>query len=399
MTPTTVAVGGSTPSSMDFPSPTESHAEPVPFERKDSPVQPRKARPRGKARLWILLAAVAVVLVVAYVAVPRLYLERTDDAYVQADTVQIVPKVAGYVTALHVGDNSRFKSGDLLIEIDPRDFQVAVRSAEANLLSAKAAKSNILVQLTQQDHVIAAAQATLDSDRPQLEFAKQQLDRYTDLANRGSGTVQSEQQATSEFGQKKATVDHDVAALAAAQTQADVLRSQIQQADASIAFQEAALSQAQLNLSYTKIYANADGTVANRSVQVGNFVQPGQTLFSAVPNEAYVIANFKETQLERMEVGQHVRIHLDAFPKRKLYGHVDSFQRGTGSNFALLPPENATGNFVKVVQRVPVKIVVDGPADTQRLISPGMSVEPTVTIEPPPAWLRPFLSLFFDPPD
>jgi membrane fusion protein (multidrug efflux system) len=324
-------------------------------------------------------------------------MESTDDAYVQADTVSVVPKVAGYVTALHVSDNSHFRANELLVEIDPRDFEVAIKSAEANLLSAQAAKANVLEQLAEQADVVTATQATLDSDRAMLQFSQQQLDRYTDLANREAGTVQNQQQAVSDFGQKKATLAHDSAALAAAQAQIGVLKSQVQQADASIALQQAALAQAKLNLSYTKILAPADGSVANRTVQVGNFVQPGQTLFSAVPTEAYIIANFKETQLEYMRVGQRVRVHIDAFSNKPIDGHIDSFQRGTGSNFALLPPENATGNFVKVVQRIPVKIVLDGPADALRSISPGMSVEPTVTIATPPAWLRPVLSLLGDP--
>ncbi len=343
--------------------------------------------------LWIAGVATAVALVTVYVTVPQLYIESTDDAYVQADTVSVVPKVAGYVTALHVSDNSHFKENELLVEIDPRDFEVAVKSAEANLLSVQAAKANVLQQLTQQAHIVTAAQATIDSDHAMLQFSQQQFDRYTDLANRGAGTVQNQQQAVSDFGQKKATLEHDAATLAAAQAQIGVLKSQVQQADASIALQEAALAQAKLNLSYTKIQAPTDGSVANKTVQVGNFVQPGQTLFAAVPTEAYVIANFKETQLEHMQVGQRVRIHIDAFPTKHLDGHIDSFQRGTGSNFALLPPENATGNFVKVVQRIPVKIVLDGPVDALHSISPGMSVEPTVTISAPPSWLRPAISV------
>jgi membrane fusion protein (multidrug efflux system) len=251
----------------------------------------------------------------------------------------------------------------------------------------------MLEQLAQQTHIVAAAQATIDSDRAMLQFSQQQLDRYTDLANREAGTIQNQQQAVSDFGQKKAALEHDTAALAAAQAQIGVLKSQAQQADGNIALQEAALAQAKLNLSYTRIQAPAAGSVANKTVQVGNFVQPGQTLFAAVPTEAYVIANFKETQLEHMQVGQRVRIHIDAFPNQPIDGHIDSFQRGTGSNFALLPPENATGNFIKVVQRIPVKIVLDGPADTLRSISPGMSAEPTVAIATPPAWLRPALTL------
>ena len=157
-------------------------------------------------------------------------------------------------------------------------------------------------------------------------------------------------------------------------------------AKANVVQGQAALDQANLNLSYTKIYAPAAATVASRSVYVGNFVQPGQLLFSAVPNEIYVIANYKETQLTHMRAGQPVAIHVDAFPNHPLHGHIDSFQRGTGSYFALLPAENATGNFVKIIQRVPIKILIDH-ADRDPLLGPGMSVETTVTIRTPPGWL------------
>jgi len=386
-----LTVQGAARSSMEFPSPAE------PATGSGSSVD--EARPPATAKtgprfpIWVTGVGVGLALAVAYATIPPLYVMRTDDAYVQADTVSVVPKVAGYVTALHVSDNSHFAANELLVEIDPRDFEVAVKSAEANLLSAQAAKANVLQQLAQQAHIVEAAQATVDSDHATLQFSQQQLDRYTDLATRGAGTEQRQQEAVSDIGQKKAILEHDIAAFAAAQAQIGVLKSQVQQADASIALQEAALAQAKLNLSYTKIHAPADGSVANKTVQVGNFVQPGQTLFAAVPAEAYIIANFKETQLEHMRVGQPVRIHVDAFPNKRVVGHIDSFQRGTGSNFALLPPENATGNFIKVVQRIPVKIVLDGPADALHSISPGMSVEPAVTIAPPPFWLRPVLSL------
>jgi len=397
MTLANPTVTGAARSIMDFPSPDEPATGTGASTDNAHPPAAAKTNPPNRFPLWVAGVAATLALAVSYVAIPQLYMESTDDAYVQADTVSVVPKVAGYVTALHVSDNSHFRANELLVEIDPRDFEVAIKSAEANLLSAQAAKANVLEQLAEQADVVTATQATLDSDRAMLQFSQQQLDRYTDLANREAGTVQNQQQAVSDFGQKKATLAHDSAALAAAQAQIGVLKSQVQQADASIALQEAALAQAKLNLSYTKILAPADGSVANRTVQVGNFVQPGQTLFSAVPTEAYIIANFKETQLEYMRVGQRVRVHIDAFSNKPIDGHIDSFQRGTGSNFALLPPENATGNFVKVVQRIPVKIVLDGPADALRSISPGMSVEPTVTIATPPAWLRPVLSLLGDP--
>ena len=341
----------------------------------------------GKIRLlvqipiWIVGLCAAVCLVMAYVYVPRLYFAETDDAYVQADTVSIVPKVGAYVIALHVSDNTRFAAGQLLVELDPRDFQVAADGAHADLESAEAAKANVEEQLREQMQLIAAAQASIDGDRATLQFAQRELDRYGALAKTGSGTDERWQQAQSDFGQKQAVLQHDTAALDAAQAHVGVLQSQIHQAEAAVAHQQAVLAQARLNLSYTKIYATVAGSVANRTVQVGNFVQPGQTLFSAVPSEVYVIANFKETQLTHMQPGQLAFIKVDAFPKMPLRGHVDSFQRGTGSNFALLPPENATGNFVKVVQRIPVKIVFEKGEIKQHELRPGMSVVPKVWIK------------------
>jgi membrane fusion protein (multidrug efflux system) len=377
--------------SMSSPAPSTAAPGAPPSAGHASPGPGTIARLRRRFPFWVVGVAGVLAVAACVIYIPHRYVEETDDAYVQADTVAVMPKVAGYVTALHVTDNSRFTANQLLVEIDPRDFQVAVHSAQANLQSARASKANVLDQLAEQTHLIAAAQATVDSDRAILQFAHQQLARYGTLAKNGAGTEERLQQAVSDIGRNKASLDHDVAALAAAQARVGVLQSQAGQAEATIEREDAALAQAQLNLSYTKISAVADGTVANRTVQVGDFVQPGQTLFSAVPNETYIVANFKETQLAHMRVGQSVRVRVDALPGGALHGHIDSFQRGTGSSFALLPPENATGNFVKVVQRIPVKIVVDGPAEALRMIAPGMSVEATVTLTPPPGWLTPFL--------
>jgi membrane fusion protein, multidrug efflux system len=384
MTDTTV-------NSMSSPAPSMALPGASPSAGRASPGSWIQAGLHRRFPFWVVGVAGVLAVAACVIYIPHLYVEETDDAYVQADTVAVMPKVAGYVTALIVTDNSRFAAHQLLVEIDPRDFQVTVHSAEANLQSAQASKANVLEQLHEQTHLIAAAQATVESDRAILQFAQQQLARYGTLAKTGAGTEERLQQAESDIGRNKATLDHDLAALAAAQAQVGVLQSQAGQADATIEREDAALAQARLNLSYTKISAIADGTVANRTVQVGDFVQPGQTLLSAVPNQTYIIANFKETQLAHMRVGQSVSVRVDAFSGEALHGHVDSFQRGTGSNFALLPPENATGNFVKVVQRIPVKIVLDGPAEALRMISPGMSVEATVTLTPPRAWLAPFL--------
>jgi membrane fusion protein (multidrug efflux system) len=245
----------------------------------------------------------------------------------------------------------------------------------------------IAAQLGEQARVIAGYQAALPGDTAALDFASQQVQRATQLEQGGFGTTERRQSAQSEIAQRQAGLKKDQDALSASQAHAQVLQAQLKQADAEIARRQAQLDQARLNLSYTRIYAPAGGSVASRTVQVGSYIQPGQTLFSAVPLHTFVVANFKETQLAHMQVGQPVRIHVDTYPGRVFRGHVDSFQRGTGSTFALLPPENATGNFVKVVQRLPVKILVDEPAATAALLAPGMSVEPQVAVRAPPPWL------------
>lgn len=348
---------------------------------------PKPLRFRLHVPLWLLVVGGVVLAAAAYIYVPNLYVVETDDASLQADTVSVVPKVAAYVSALHVTDNSSFRNGELLVELDPRDFQAAVDIAAANLQSAQAAGTVAGAQLAEQSQVIASDEANIEGDRGTLTFATQQLDRFTQLAKEGYGTTERAQQAQSDIAQQQAALRRDTAILSAAQAQQVALRGQVEVSKANVVQAQAALAQAQLNLSYTRIYAPSDGTVANRTVQVGNYVQPGQTLFSAVPAEIYVIANFKETQLDHMIVGQPVTIHVDAFPNRALHGHIDSFQRGTGSNFALLPPENATGNFVKIVQRVPVKILIDDADRDPRLFGPGMSVEAGVTIRTLPHWL------------
>jgi membrane fusion protein (multidrug efflux system) len=350
------------------------------------PAKPKRLRLR--VPVWTLAIGAALLAAAAYIYVPGLYFVETDDASFQADTVAVMPKVAAYVVALHITDNSRFTAGELLVQLDPRDYQAAVDIAAANVHSAQAAEAVAESQLAEQGQVIASDEANLIGDRGTLNFANEQLARFTQLAKQGAGTVEEAQQAQSDITQREATLQRDTAMLAAARARSEVLRSRVDEVKANVVRAQAALDQAKLNLSYTKIYATTAGTVARRNVQLGDFVQPGQTLFSAVPNQIYAIANFKETQLTHMRAGQPVTINVDAFPDHVLHGHVDSFQRGTGSNFALLPPENATGNFVKVVQRVPVKVLIDDsdgiPAG---MIGPGMSVEATATIRTPPRWL------------
>ena len=332
--------------------------------------------------LLFLVAAVGL-----YFYVPGFWQVSTDDAYVNAHVVSIVPKVAAYVSKLHVNDNSKVANDDLLIELDPKDFAVAVDMANADLKSAQANASNIEAQIKEQQAIITESQSAVDGDQAVLTFAQEQFDRYKSLATTGSGTVERLQQAESDVGQRRATLRHDLAALDAARAHQAVLETQLREAKAAIERQQAALAQARLNLSYTQIRATEGGSVANKTVEAGNYVQPGQTLFSIVPDTVYITANFKETQLTNVRPDQRATIRVDAFPGLRLEGRVDSLQRGTGSQFALLPPENATGNFVKVVQRVPVKITFDDPGEALRWISPGMSVEAKIYTAKPPEWL------------
>jgi membrane fusion protein, multidrug efflux system len=351
--------------------------------------EPTSSKPRHGRWSFVSLGLAAAGLLGAafYLYVPSFYEVGTNDAYVDAHAISVVPKVAAYVSALHVNDNSKIAKGDLLIELDPRDFQVAVDSAMADLKSAEANAANIDAQLHEQQAVIEQNASAIVGDQSMLEFSQQELQRYQSLESTGSGTEQRLQQAQSDIGQRQANLRRDLAALAAARAHVAVLETQGRQAQAAIDRQRAALAQAQLNLSYTKIYATEAGSVANKTVEVGNFVQPGQVLLSAVPDVLYITANYKETQMTSVRPGQPVAIRVDAFPNLRLKGRVDSIQRGTGSQFALLPPENATGNFVKVVQRVPVKITFDDPGEAIKWISPGMSVETRITFGTAPRWL------------
>ena len=347
-----------------------------------SPAPPKPSPGWTRRRGAIAFAIVGLIVIVALALTISGYFEaRTDDAYVEADVVTVAPKVGGYVTRLDVDDNSRFTVGAELLRIDDRDYRNAVTSAEADLQSAVAARDHAAALLADQANIIAAARAVLIGDRAQVAFAGRQVARYGPLAQGGYGSVEHFQQVQTDSSERRSAFEKDNADLESATAQTAVLRAAVQEADAEIARRAAALAQARLNLSYTRITGDFDGTVANRIVRVGAFVQPGQALLSEVPARPYVIANYKETQLAHMRVGQPVSVRVDAFPSEVFRAHIDSFQRGTGSRFALLPPENATGNFVKVVQRVPVKIVFDGPTVRFLRLAPGMSVETRVSFQ------------------
>lgn len=306
------------------------------------------------------------------------YQVSTDDAYVKADNTTIAPKVSGYLHQVLVGDNERIKAGQVLARIDDRDFKVALDQAKADVAAARATIASKQAQLEVQQAVISAAEATIDVDKATLTFAVQENKRYSDLATTGYGSVQNAQQAQSRNGGAQAALARDTANLTSAQKQVDLLKAEIVQAEASLGRAQAIQSQAELNLGYTTITAPIDGVVGNRTLRVGQFVQAGTQLMSVVPaSGAYVVANYKETQLTDVHEGQAVDIAVDMFPGQIVHGHVDSIAPASGQEFALLPPDNATGNFTKVVQRIPVKIALDSNSSLVEL-RPGMSVIPTI---------------------
>ena len=359
---------------MSTPSPS-----PVPAPSPPAPSPPASKPPRSKLSILIGAGAlVALVLVAGYFLIPSLYSERTDDAYVTAHVTTVAAKVPAYVQTLHVDDNAGVKTGELLVELDPRDYVVAVELGRANLTAAENRRKEADNRVGIADADVAQARAELEVAQANAVLAAANLKRLRAVSD--ARAVSSERIDT---GQAAADATH--AQVTAGETKvrstlasAALARTEVATATALVAQAQAELDQAQLNLSYTKITAVQGGSIANKTVEEGNYVQPGQMLLSIVPWNVYVIANFKETQLARMRPGQAATVHVDAFPDLRLKGHVDSLQRGTGSVFALLPPENATGNFVKVVQRVPVKIVFDDPREALRWISPGMSVEAEV---------------------
>jgi membrane fusion protein (multidrug efflux system) len=306
------------------------------------------------------------------------YLETTDDAYVKADSTIIAPKVSGYIAQVLVSDNQPVTAGQLLAKIDDRDFRAAFRQADADVAASEAAVRNLDAQLTLQQPIIEQGIADIAAAEANLKFAQEEQARYDGLMKTGSGTVQRAQQTDATLRASNAQLQHAKSGLLAAERKVDVLTTQRAQAIAQRDRARATEEQAALNLSYTAVTAPVDGTVGARSLRVGQFVQAGTQLMAVVPLDAvYVVANFKETQLTHVRSGQPVELTIDGFHGTRLRGHVDSLSPASGLEFALLPPDNATGNFTKIVQRVPVKIVLDD-HNLKGLLRPGMSAEPTV---------------------
>ncbi|MEG1040583.1 MAG: HlyD family secretion protein [Pseudomonas sp.] len=305
--------------------------------------------------------------------------QSTNDAYVSADYTVVAPKVAGFITQVLVEDNQQVKAGQVLALIDDRDYQAALAAAQAQLLVSTAQQHNAQATLERQASLIAQAQAAVSADQAEMAFANHELTRYSRLAAQGAGTVQNAQQARSRVDQATARLNNSQAALAAARKQVDILRAQMDSAVGSLKHAQASLERAQLDVSYTRIVAPIDGMVGERALRVGGYVNPGARLLSVVPLEhAYIVGNFQETQLTHVQPGQPVQIRVDTFADQYLHGRVESIAPATGVTFAAVKPDNATGNFTKVVQRIPVKIVFDADQPLLQRLRVGMSVVATI---------------------
>jgi membrane fusion protein, multidrug efflux system len=307
------------------------------------------------------------------------YLVSTDDATVDADSVIISPKISGYLDAVAVDDNQTVHAGQILARIDDRDYRTAVAGAQSNVDAAEAAIRHLAEQIDQQQLQVVAAHEAVATDQAALTFSRQQNERYAGLARIGAGTVQDSQQWQADISEKAATLARDNAQVGVAQKQIDVFGTALDQAKSELAQQQTVLHQAELNLSYTSLTAPVGGTVGNRTLRVGQYVQAGTELMEVVPLSAvYVTANYKETQLTDVQPGQPVTITVDTFPDAAVHGVVNSIAPASGEEFSLLPPDNATGNYTKIVQRIPVKITIDPHDKLLGRLRPGMSVEPTI---------------------
>lgn len=339
-------------------------------------------------RLRLLLiggSALAVVAVAGYIYWDNgAHYQSTDDAFIAARQYAVTSRVSGYISAVPVTDNQHVTAGEVIGRIDDRDYQTSLEQAQAQVSAADANIQNTEAQKRVQDANVEEAKAQIEQAKANLVFAQQQNDRYQTMVKSGSGTIQEAQQYTSQLHQQQAALTTDEASLTAAQRQLDAYDFQIANAQATLKQDQALLDQAKLNLSYTTITAAQPGRVVQLSAGDGQYVQTGSNLAMFVPDKLWVTANFKETQLDQMRPGEPVTLTVDAYGGRTIYGHVASVQPGSGTAFSLLPAENATGNYVKIVQRVPVKIELDD-VPSNITLGPGMSVVPTVRTDASPS--------------
>jgi len=349
------------------------------------------ARPtRSGVRGGLLIGLGIVLVILAIVGLNwwthGRFIQTTDDAYLHADQVTVAPKVSGYVDQVYVIENQTVAPGQPLVRIDARSYQAALAQQSAAIDARRADIALSERQLAQQEAAIDQSKAQLAGAQANAAYAAHEAERYKTLSSEGVETQERAAQAKNQQDQASATLKADAAALSVAQRQVAALQAQIQQAKAQLEGAQAQANAAQLNVGDTLLRASIAGRIGDKSVQLGQIVQPGTRLMSIVPTaQIYLVANFKETQIGRMRIGQPATVKIDALGGRKIEGRLESFAPGTGAQFALLPPENATGNFTKIVQRVPVRFALEAPADIADHLLPGLSATVEVDTSKSPA--------------
>ncbi|WP_394564582.1 efflux transporter periplasmic adaptor subunit [Pantoea sp. SGAir0180] len=327
----------------------------------------------------LLLVLLAMALIVWSVMTRNDH--RTNDAWVNADYTLVAPKVSGYIASVRVKDNQQVAAGELLATLDDRDYKVALESAEAALQVSEAKLLSSKAQLEQQQSVIDEQKASVSASQASAQYAGQSAERYNRLYQRGTVAADEQQKASSAQRSASAAVRQSEAALASAIKQVGVLQAAVRSAEADVTAARASVDQARLNLSYTRIVAPVAGMVGQRAVRLGAYVSAGTRLLAVVPlQQTYITANYLETQLQDVRPGQPVRIRVDALPDQIFTGHVDSLAPATGATFAAIAPDNATGNYTKVVQRLPVKIVLDQDQKNLAQLRVGMSAVPDIDV-------------------
>ena len=358
---------------------TEKPADGKDGKGQDGKDQAKDDKPRARWPLVVaavvLLAFIAVVVAIILVPSPRVW---TDDAYVQVHYASIAPRISGQVTAVAADDNDTVAASSLLVQLDDRDQKASVAAAEATLARDQAQFRDAIANVARQPSLITQQEADVSSAKARLGFSQINQKRYSNLASTGAGSGQDQQQTTSQLQQDQASVQSAQAALEASRKQLDVLKQQQSASEGTVKGDQAQLDQAKLNLSYTRILAPVDGMVGQRSVEVGNIVSPGAQLMVVVPlDQIYIEANYREVDLRHVRPGQHVTVHVDAYDI-DLDGVVNSVPPASGATFANIAPNNATGNFTKIVQRLPVKIVLSPNQPLAQLLRVGFSVETTI---------------------
>jgi membrane fusion protein (multidrug efflux system) len=364
-------------------SPAGGVAEPGPGIRPPvAPVEPAPPAPPGRPGrvlvvLGLVVAAIAAGLYYYYLVRPY---ESTDDAFIDAHVTAVAPQAPGRVVRLLVNDNQLVQAGDLLLEIDPSDYDVKLAATRAGLATSRSRLDQAKAQLSVDEAKAAQETANVTAALADASRADADYQRYVSIESRAVARSQVDL-AQDQARDSEAQVAIAQAKAQAAEAQIGLSQANVATSKAEVQVAEAYVHQAELARSYTEVTAPISGRVTRRAVEVGNYVQVGQPLLAIVSADAWVVANFKETQLAYLRPGQPVEIRVDAYPQHLFKGHVDSIQAGSGARFSLLPPENATGNYVKVVQRVPVKIVFDEPPDPNYPLSPGFSVVPDVRVK------------------